>query len=167
MTSRSPAVLRVTEAISRKTPFALRVTAGLLWLSNVSWKRPPDFGLLRNYVDEGINEPVAPVYPWVLENIVEPNFTAFGWTVLLVEFSLAALLLSGTFTRAAAVVGLLQSVTIGLSVANAEGEWYWSYILMATLHLAVFAMAAGRHAGVDGLIRRTRPNRPVWLEVVT
>ena len=29
---------------TRVLPAALRVTAGLLWLSNVGWKTPPDFG---------------------------------------------------------------------------------------------------------------------------
>lgn len=176
-----PAVLRAADAVTRSTPLVLRVTAGLLWLSNVSWKVPPNFGdrsggapltddncsQLCGYVREGINEPVAPGYPWVLENIVQPNLTAFGWTVLFVEFLLAALLLSGTFTRGAALLGLVQSAAIGLSVANASGEWYWSYILMATLHLAVFALAAGRYFGVDSRIRRAYPERAQWLEAVT
>jgi thiosulfate dehydrogenase [quinone] large subunit len=168
------AVLRATDAVSRSTPLIVRVTAGLLWLSNVSWKVPPDFGesegsctQLCGYVQAGIDHPVAPGYPWVLEHLVQPNLAAFGWTVLIVELALAALLLSGTFTRAAAVVGLVQSAAIGLSVANAPDEWYWSYVLMVVVHLAVFGMAAGRHGGVDGMIRRARPDRPTWLEVVT
>lgn len=170
------AILRASEALSRSTPLVLRITAGLLWLSNVSWKVPPNFGDsgdscsgLCGYVESGIEHPVAPGYPWVLENLVQPNFTAFGWTVLIAEFLLAALLLSGTFTRAAALVGLIQSAAIGLSVANAPDEWYWAYLLMMVLHLAVFATAAGRHGGVDGILRRARPqpDRPVWLEVIT
>jgi hypothetical protein len=37
---------------------------------------------------------------------------------------------------------------------------------MAALHVAIFAMAAGRFYGVDALLRR-RPNRPRWLELAT
>lgn len=162
---------RATDAVSRVTPLVLRFSAGFLWLSNVGWKRPPDFRLLEGYVQRGIDHPVAPVYPWVLDNVIQPNLTAFGWVTLLVEFLLAALLLSGTFTRAAAVLGMLQSAAIGLTVANAPEEWYWAYILMVLLHLAIFAMAAGRSFGVDGLIRRQvrsgEEERPPWLEVVT
>jgi uncharacterized membrane protein YphA (DoxX/SURF4 family) len=149
------------DAITRAAPAVLRVTAGLLWLSNVSWKVPPDFGEsadgcggLCAFVQAGIDNPVAPVYPWVLEALVRPNLAVFGWAVLVVEFLLAALLLSGTFTRAAAVVGFGQSIAIGLSIANAPGEWYWSYGLMAALHLAVFATAVGRRPTLDAR-RRT------------
>jgi len=144
------------DAITRAAPAVLRVTAGLLWLSNVSWKVPPGFGETADgcgglcaFVQAGVDHPVAPVYPWVLETLILPNLAVFGWAVLLTEFLLAALLLSGTLTRIAAVVGFAQSIAIGLSVANAPGEWYWSYGLMAALHLAVFATAAGWRPAVD------------------
>jgi uncharacterized membrane protein YphA (DoxX/SURF4 family) len=165
---------RIEAAVTRASPAALRLTAGLLWLSNVSWKVPPRFGEsadgcrgLCAFVQAGIDHPVAPGYPWLLEHAVRPNLEVFGWVVLVVELVLAALLLSGTLTRGAALLGLAQSIAIGLSVANAPDEWYWSYALMAALHVAVFATAAGRTAGVDGLIRRARPNRGPWLEALT
>lgn len=146
----------VADGITRWAPAVLRVTAGLLWLSNVSWKVPPDFGRsadgcrgLCAFVQAGVDHPVAPVYPWVLDTLIGPNLALFGWAVLLAEFLLAGLLLSGTLVRVAAVVGFAQSVAIGLSVANAPDEWYWSYALMAALHLAVFATAAGRRRPID------------------
>ncbi|CAN5652216.1 hypothetical protein BH18ACT7_BH18ACT7_17600 [soil metagenome] len=162
-----------TSRTERVLPAALRVTAGVLWLSNVSWKIPPDFGRsadgcsgLCGYVETGVEDAVFPPWSWVLENVIAPNLTAFGYLTLLTEFLLAALLLSGTLTRAVALLGIGQSLAIGLTVANAEGEWYWSYLLMAALHVAIFAMAAGRFYGVDALLRR-RPNRPRWLELAT
>jgi thiosulfate dehydrogenase [quinone] large subunit len=165
---------RAADRLTAATPFVLRVAAGLLWLSNVSWKVPPDFGRtaggcrgLCGFVNAGIEHPVAPGYPWLLREVVEPNLRLFGWGVLAVELLLAALLLSGTLTRAAALLGIVQSIAIGLSVANAPGEWYWSYALMVALHLAVFAFAAGRTHGVDALIRAGRPDRPAWLELAT
>ncbi|MDQ3463957.1 MAG: TQO small subunit DoxD [Actinomycetota bacterium] len=151
----------------------MRITAGLLWLSNVGWKTPPDFGRsadgcsgLCGYVETGIDDAVIPPWSWVLENIISPNLAAFGYLTLFTEFLLAVLLLSGTVTRAAAILGLAQSLAIGLTVANADGEWYWSYLLMAVLHVAVFAMAAGRYYGVDALLRQ-RPQLPRWLEAAT
>ncbi len=157
----------------RLLPAALRITAGLLWLSNVGWKTPPGFGRsddgcsgLCSFVEVGIDDAVIPPWSWVLENLVSPNLTAFGYLTLAMEFLLAVLLLSGTFTRAAAVVGFAQSIAIGLTVANAEGEWYWSYLLMAALHVAVFATAAGRYYGVDALLRQQR-GLPRWLEAAT
>lgn len=157
----------------RIVPAALRITAGLLWLSNVGWKTPPDFGRsedgcsgLCRFVEAGVDDAVIPPWGWVLENVVSPNLVAFGYLTLVTEFLLAVLLLSGTLTRLAALVGIAQSIGIGLTVANAEGEWYWSYLLMAALHVAVLAMAAGRYYGVDALLRQ-RPHLPRWLEAST
>lgn len=157
--NRDTLIARLTswsDRITRAAPAILRVTVAMLWLSNVSWKVPPDFGEspegcrgLCAYVQAGIDNPVAPVYPWVSETLIGPNLAVFGWIVLLAEFLLAALLLSGTLTRVAAVVGFAQSVAIGLSVANAPGEWYWSYALMAALHFAVFATAVGWRRPLD------------------
>lgn len=136
----------------------LRVIAGLLWLSNVSWKIPPDFGDtaggcrgLCGYVAAGADNPVLPGSSWLFDSVVGPNLVLFGWLTLFVEAGLAACLLSGRFIRVAAVVGILQSFAIGLAVANAEGEWYWSYGLMVALHLAILALAPAT--------RRTAPVR--------
>ena len=57
------------------------------------------------------------------------------------------------FTRLFAAVGIAQSGAIALSVLNTPGEWHWSYYLMISAHLLLLAFAAGRVAGVDGLLR--------------
>jgi thiosulfate dehydrogenase (quinone) large subunit len=44
-------------------------------------------------------------------------------------------------------------VAIALSVLNAPHEWYWSYLLMLLAHVALFATAAGRYAGLDSVLR--------------
>jgi hypothetical protein len=139
---------RVDALTARWVPITLVWTAGLLWLSSVSWKVPPDFGDtaggcsgLCGYVDAGIEHPVAPGTRWVLDTIVQPQLGLFGWLVLVVEAALAALLLSGRHLRIAAVLGFAQSLAIGLTVANAPDEWYWSYLLMLGLHLAVLGFA--------------------------
>ncbi len=151
---------------------ALRITAGLLWLSNINWKAPPGFGKsergcggLCGFVRSG-TEHGFPGWSWLLDHLVLPQLTLFGYVTLLIEASLAVLSLSGTLTRGAALLGAVQSVVIGLSVANAPGEWYWSYLLMAALHVAVFTLAAGRAYGVDAMLRR-RPVRPRWLDALT
>jgi uncharacterized membrane protein YphA (DoxX/SURF4 family) len=153
-------------SVSRAAPLTLRLVAGLLWLSNVGWKVPPDFGKtaggcrgLCRFVQAGIDHPVVPGYAWVLEELIQPNLALFGWGVLVLEYLLAAFLLSGTLTRLAAAAGFAQSLAIGLSVANAPEEWYWSYVLMAALHLAVFAMAGGA-ARADTVPRAASPGDP-------
>jgi len=92
----------------------------------------------------------------VTEALVLPNFIFFGWMTLLLEASLGAFLLIGLATRFWAVVGLVQTLAITLSVLNAPNEWEWSFYLMILAHVALFATAAGRVFGLDGVLR------PIW-----
>ncbi|MGH3503347.1 MAG: Rv1678 family membrane protein [Nocardioidaceae bacterium] len=134
----------------------LRVVAGLLWLYNVRWKRPPDFGQstggsLYGYTRDAVEHPVFAPYSWVVEHLVLPNFVAFGWLVLVVESLLAVLLLSGTLVRLAALIGVGQSLAITLSVAQTPGEWPWSDWMMIGIHVALLFTAAGAAGSVDAV----------------
>ncbi len=135
---------------------ALRTLVGLLWLYNVSWKTPPDFGQssgsgLYGFTSDAVEHPVFPPYSWLVENLVLPNFTAFGWMVLVVETLLAVLLLTGTLVRLAALVGIGQSLAIGLSVAQTPGEWPWAYWMMIGIHVVLLLTASGAVGSVDRL----------------
>ena len=132
-----------------------------MWIQNVFWKVPPDFGLARKadlyqYVNHAVEHPVLAPYAWIVEHVVLPNFVAFGWLTLLSEAALGAFLLVGLATRLWALVGVGQSVAIALSVLLTPGEWHWSYYLMVVGHLAVYATAAGRYYGVDAVLG------PIW-----
>ena len=140
---------RVDAATTRWGPTVLRWTAALLWLANVNWKVPPDFGrsgerctALCRYVEAGADFPVVPGSAWFFDTIAAPNLAAFGWITLISESILVVLLVSGRFVRSAAVLGMAMSAGIGLAVANAEHEWYWSYLLMIALHVAILVTAS-------------------------
>ncbi len=146
---------------SRAALAVVRITVGLLWMANSGWKTPPDFGAeagrgLYRFTNYAVEYPVFPPYTWVVENVVLPNFTFFGWAVLLLEASLGAFLLVGFATRLWAVLGLVQTTAITLSVLNAPNEFPWTYYLMFAVHVVLIATAAGRTAGLDGLLR------PIW-----
>jgi hypothetical protein len=139
---------RVDGASIRFGPTVLRWTAALLWLANVNWKVPPDFGRsgdrcggLCRYMEAGAEFPVAPGSAWFFEEVASPNLALFGWVTLIVEAVLVVLLVSGRFVRSAAVLGMAMSAGIGLAVANADDEWYWSYVLMIALHVAILVTA--------------------------
>ncbi|BCI91384.1 hypothetical protein NIIDMKKI_65900 [Mycobacterium kansasii] len=105
----------------------LRLLAGLIWLYNVVWKLPPDFGQRSNsglyhFTHLAIEHPVFKPFSWAVEHLVLPYFTAFGWAVLVAESALAVLLLTGTAVRLAALIGIGQSLAIGLSVAESPGN---------------------------------------------
>jgi thiosulfate dehydrogenase (quinone) large subunit len=144
MISPSAVTARVDDATGRFGPSVLRWIAALLWLANVNWKIPPDFGRSEQgcrqfcrFVEAGVDDPVLPGSAWFFESVVSPNLQVFGWGTLVVEAALVAALVAGRYVRIAAVVGIAQSLGIGAAVANASGEWYWSYVLMMALHAAV------------------------------
>lgn len=131
----------------------VRVGAALLWIQNAAWKNPPKFEVLREFTGFAVEHKVLPAYAWLVERVVLPNFTIFGWLVLLVESALGAFLLVGLATRFWALVGIVQTIAIALAVLNAPNEWHWSYLLMLLVHIAIFAVAAGRYGGLDGVLR--------------
>ncbi|MCU0310117.1 MAG: hypothetical protein MUE36_04140 [Acidimicrobiales bacterium] len=135
----------VDHAVRDVGPIVVRWLLGLMWLSNVNWKVPTEFGGLRNFVQAGVDHPVVPGSAWVFENVVLTQISAFGWMTLFVEVFVAAALLSGRALRTAAVVSGLQALGIGLAVANAPEEWYWSYLLMFGLSIAVLVQAGRSH----------------------
>ncbi|MET3811857.1 TQO small subunit DoxD [Arthrobacter sp. UYEF3] len=142
---------------------ALRIGVALLWIQNVAWKVPPDFGEHANtglyfFTHFAVDHPVFPPYSWFVEHVVLANFPFFGWMTLLIEAGLGAFLLIGLATRFWAVIGLAQSLAIMLSVLNAPNEWHWSYYLMILAHVGIFATAAGRSFGIDGVLR------PGWMQ---
>jgi thiosulfate dehydrogenase (quinone) large subunit len=138
----------------------MRMVVGVLWLANIEWKRPSDFGLakgngLYKYVNSAVENPVFPPYSWFVKNVVMKNYQVFGWITLITEIALAALLLIGFKTRLISLVGFGLSVSIGMSVLGYTKtyEWPWSYYLMGAIHLLLFAVGAGNHLGVDGIRR--------------
>ncbi len=144
---------------TRICAFLVRLTVGLMWLDNLSWKVPPDFGSkdqsgLYHFTALAVEHPVFTPYSSVVEYVVLPHFAIFGWGVFFVEIGLAVFLLLGLATRLWAVIGVAQSIAIFLSVGASPHEWKWSYFLMVAAHLAVLGFAAGRVWGVDALLRR-------------
>lgn len=138
-----------------------RIAVGLMWLANVHWKVPNDFGeasgggLYKYSESVTRNSPFAP-FTWVTEEIVLPNFQFFGWFTLITETLLAALLIVGYRTKLVALAGAAMSVPIMLSVLyyDRADEWSWAYILMIAAHVLLWASDAGAHLGVDGVLRR-------------
>jgi thiosulfate dehydrogenase [quinone] large subunit len=148
---------------ARTVVAAGRIVVGLLWMSNAGWKVPPAFGEngnrdLYRFTSAAVDQPVFPPFSFVVEHVVLPNFRFFGWLVLLVEIALGAFLTFGIATRLWAVVGGVHATVIALCVLRLRGEWPWSYYLMIVANLLLFATAAGRFAGIDGVVRPALAN---------
>ncbi len=138
---------------------ATRLLVAGLWISNVGWKVPPDFAALERSFQRGVDQPTIGAFSWGIENVALPAITLVGWATLLTEMALGAFLLVGLFTRFWALVGAGSSLIIGLTVAHVDHEWGWSYWMMIAAHLSLFALAAGRTAGLDETIQQWTQGR--------
>ena len=142
---------------------SVRIMVALMWLANIHWKVPPNFGedtgggLYKYSLSVTRNSPFAP-FTWVTEEIILPNFQLFGWFTLIVEILLPLLLLIGYKTKLTALAGVAISIPIFLSVIyyDRADEWSWAYFLMIGAHLLLYVSDAGKYIGLDGVLAKGR-----------
>lgn len=138
-------------------PLALaRMSMGVLWLFSLRWKLPPDFDggsqrSLQDWLQLEVDHAAFGLYGRLIDSVVLPNLTFFSWAVFLTELVVGISLLTGTFTRAGAAIGLALSINLGVGLLDVPGEWPWSYAMMAMWHGTLLVTAAGRLWGVDQL----------------
>lgn len=137
----------------------LRVIVGIVWLHEAEWKTPPAFSGLEFWLNQPLDNPTFGLWNSLIETAILPNLVLFGWITLLTEAALGGFLIVGLGTRLFAAVGVLQSTAITLSVISAPDEWSYAYYLFIAAHVALFFGAAGRTAGLDGLLR------PRWAQI--
>ncbi len=147
-----------------------RIMIGILWLYSLRWKLPPGFmsgeerGLLE-WLQLEVQYPAFEFYGQFVSSVVIPNFTIFAWLIFLAELIVGLMLLTGTFTRLAGLLGLLMAINLGIGLLEVPGEWPWSYVMLAMWQGAFMIMGAGRVFGVDGWLLRRYPEsgRLRWL----
>jgi thiosulfate dehydrogenase (quinone) large subunit len=126
----------------------------VLWLANLSWKLPPDFGrndprgLMYSFHQAERYAVSAPLQRF-MAHVVIPHFTVFGWQVFLVEAVAGVLLLLGWHTRIGAVVGLFQAIAITVLTARAPHQWFWGFVLFVAVSLLLAIVPANRHLSLD------------------
>jgi uncharacterized membrane protein YphA (DoxX/SURF4 family) len=131
---------------------------GTLWLYALRWKLPPDFDPgsqrgLREWLELEVEHAAFGVYGDIVDSVVLTNFEAFAWLVFLAELAVGLSLLTGTWTRLGALLGLAMSANLLVGLLDVPGEWPWSYAMMALLHGTILVTAAGRVWGVDARLR--------------
>ena len=132
----------------------LRIFMGVLWLSNLTWKLPPDFGrdqprgLMYSFHQAAHHAVSEPLRRLVADTVI-PHFTLFGWVVFGIELVAGALLLLGWHTRVGAVVGLAQSIAITLLTIRAPNEWAWGYALFVAVSLMLALVPSSTRLSLD------------------
>lgn len=140
----------------------IRVTMGLFWLLQLTWKPPPAFGCPDQgfclWLDQEILHPWIPLYASFLNAVIRPNAIAFGWFTTLVEVSIGLSLLFGVLTRLGGLVGMLWSFNLLIGLVAVPNEQPWYYVLIVLLNLLFFAIGGSAQVSVD----RARGWRTWW-----
>ena len=150
---------------------ASRILIGILWLFSLRWKLPPDFmpvagkGLM-DWLELEVQYPAFAFYGALVSSIVIPNSTLFAWMIFLTELLVGLSLLTGTMTRLGGLIGLLMAINLGIGLLEVPGEWPWSYVMLAMWQATFVVAGAGRIFGVDGLLRKRKPDSS-WLKWLT
>jgi uncharacterized membrane protein YphA (DoxX/SURF4 family) len=132
----------------------LRILVGVIWLANLSWKLPPDFGkadpegLLYSF-RLGEQYAIVGFLRDFMGSVAIPHFTLFGWLVFLVELAAGVLLLLGLETRVGAILGTSQAIAITLLVVRAPDEWFWGYLMFIALNAVPLVAPADERLSVD------------------
>lgn len=127
---------------------------GVLWLQNLTWKLPPDFGrhdprgLLYSLHQAQHHAVTAPLRRLVTDTVI-PHFTLFGWEVFAVEAVAGVLLLLGWHTRIGAVIGLVQSMAITVLTVRAPHQWAWGFALFVAVSLVLVVTPGNARWSLD------------------
>jgi len=135
-----------------------RIAVGSYWLYEQHWKLPPDFGRhdprgLMFAFQQSIKYPTVGLYRAFLQDVVVPHFYLFGWLLGITEVTIGASLVFGAFTRAGALLGVLQSLNLLIAQGRTpDGPRIYLAILAANLF--VLLTPSNRRFSVD---RRLAP----------
>jgi len=134
----------------------LRIMFGILWLDAALQKAPwvinaqgQRFGWLSNWIWTEMQHPTFGFYKALLEHVVFPNFTFFGYISFFTELALGLSLLCGVCTVLGGLGGALWQFNIALGSFSVPGEWYWIWPLLIAPHLVFAHTRAGRSVGLD------------------
>lgn len=135
-----------------------RMMFGLLFLDMALQKSPwvirdgRPFGWLYGWIWQEINYPTLAVYKWMLQAVVLPNFTLFGYLSFFTEIALGLSLLLGLFTVLGGIGGAAWMFNIALGSYSVPGEWYWIWPLLIVPQLVFAHSRAGRVLGMDQVL---------------
>jgi uncharacterized membrane protein YphA (DoxX/SURF4 family) len=146
------ATLAEQRTIGHLVRYIVRGVVGLMWWQQSLWKVPPDFDSLRHWVDEMIKNAAFPIQAQLLQSIVLPNFTAFGYLIYSLEVLIGISLITGLFVRATSTIGALMIFNIYLGLYRSDSEWPWTYAFLVLLMVLFAVERYGRSLGADALI---------------
>jgi len=137
----------------------LRILAGVIWLANLAWKLPPNFGkdepegLLYSFNLAEEHAVIGPLRD-LMHDVVIPHFTLFGWLVFGVELAAGVLLTLGFMTRLGGLLGTTQAIIITALIVQAPDEWLWTYVMLVILNAVPLLAPTDARLSIDRLRRQ-------------
>ncbi len=136
----------------------LRILVGLIWLYNLSWKLPPDFGKddaegLPYYLSLGA-EHGLPGFSFFASEVAVPHVGVVGWAIFGAELTAGLLLVLGLQTTFGALLGTVNAITIAALVAPAPGEWRIGYLMLVALNVVPLVAPANLRYSADSALGR-------------
>lgn len=140
-------------------PLALaRILYGYLWWQQSGWKVPSDdFGRksgggLWYWVQQQIQYPTLTAHKDFLVSVMIPNWTLFGWLVLITETFIGVTLILGLGTRIGSLVAIGMAANITIGILSVPHEWGWTYTMLIMFPVLFMVTGAGRSIGVDAFL---------------
>jgi uncharacterized membrane protein YphA (DoxX/SURF4 family) len=137
----------------------MRALMGIVWLSLLLGKLPPDFGrhdsdgLMHTFQLAEQHALIGPLRD-LMQHLVIPHFTFFAWLVFLVELTAGILLLAGFHTRVGAWTGLGASLVMVVFLGPTPHTWSFALVLLVAWHVVLLATPCARRLSFDDRLGR-------------
>ena len=155
----------MNDRVPRALLVILRVHLGVILIitdiGKIFGPRPFAADML-DFVSRGLTRPGFEWYDRFLSDVVIPHAALFAILVMAGELVAGLSLLSGTLTRAGAVIAMV----LFLNYMWTKGRWFWSPdsedAAVFFSALVVMLGAAGRKFGLDSYLARRWPGALLW-----
>lgn len=135
--------------------WAFRLLIGAMWYQGTTWKLPlPVSDAFAFWLGETGKYAAFPFVRSLVTEVFEPLLPVVGTLIYFAELFFAVTITLGFLTRFGALAALGQATFLWIGLYQAEKEWPWNYVFLMVVHGFFIVTAAGRHLGVDALLRR-------------
>lgn len=140
--------------------WVFRLLIGAMWYQGTTWKLPlPASDAFAYWLGETGKYAAFPFIKALVADVFQPLLPVVGTLIYFAELFFAVTITLGVLTRLGAFLALGQATFLWFGLYQAPHEWPWNYVFLMIVHGFFIVTAAGRHLGLDALLRR--PHGPI------
>ena len=134
---------------------ACRVLVGCMWFQACLLKLPsPMADSFQHWAEQMAQYAAFGFHRALVTSVYLPSLKLANNFVFLAELLFSISLILGFWVRLFAGLATLFTLHLWLGLYLHPGEWLWSYIFLAIIHVQFVATAAGASLGLDALLHR-------------